>query len=181
METEPTRQSDIPRSATDDAIYSIRVTTIDGRDETLDRYRGQVLLIVNVASQCGFTPQYAGLEALYRRYRPQGFAVLGFPCDQFGHQEPGTNDEIRQFCSLAYDVTFPMFAKIAVNGPDTHPLYAHLKSRASGVLGTNAVKWNFTKFLVARQGEVLTRYGSRDLPADIEKDHKFVSALGTND
>jgi glutathione peroxidase len=137
-----------------------------------------VLLIVNVASQCGFTPQYAGLEALYRRYKQRGFAVLGFPCDQFGHQEPGTADEIRQFCTLAYDVTFPMFEKIDVNGPHEHRIFAILKSAARGVLGTAAIKWNFTKFLVSRDGAVLTRYSSRDTPEDIETDAAFTTALG---
>jgi glutathione peroxidase len=163
----------------DGALYSIPVTTIDGQPTTLERYRGEALLIVNVASQCGFTPQYAGLEALYRRYHARGFEVLGFPCDQFGHQEPGTEDEIRKFCSLAYDVTFPMFAKIDVNGPNEHPLFAALKRQARGVLGTTAVKWNFTKFLVSRDGRVLTRYSSRDTPEDIETDAAFVTALSS--
>jgi glutathione peroxidase len=161
-----------------DALYSIPVTTIDGREETLERYRGNVLLIVNVASQCGFTPQYTGLEAMHRRYKDRGLTVLGFPCDQFGNQEPGTNDDIRQFCSLSYDVTFPMFAKVKVNGPDEHPLYAILKSGAPGVIGTTAVKWNFTKFLVSRGGVVLTRYSPRDTPEEIEADATFLSALG---
>ena len=161
------------------ALYSIPVTTIDGQPTTLEAYRGEALLIVNVASQCGFTPQYAGLETLYRRYHARGFEVLGFPCDQFGHQEPGNEDEIRKFCSLAYDVTFPMFAKIDVNGPNEHPLFAALKGQARGVLGTTAVKWNFTKFLVSRDGRVLTRYSSRDTPEDIETDAAFVTALSS--
>jgi glutathione peroxidase len=161
------------------ALYSIPVTTIDGQPTTLEPYRGEALLIVNVASQCGFTPQYAGLETLYRRYHARGFEVLGFPCDQFGHQEPGNEDEIRKFCSLAYDVTFPMFAKIDVNGPDEHPLFAALKGQARGVLGTTAVKWNFTKFLVSRDGRVLTRYSPRDTPEDIETDAAFVTALSS--
>ena len=160
------------------ALYAIPVTTIDGREETLEGYRGSVLLVVNVASECGFTPQYAGLEALYRRHRDRGFAVLGFPCDQFGKQEPGTNAEIRQFCSEAYDVTFPMYAKIDVNGPGEHPLYRHLKSEARGIMGTTLVKWNFTKFLVGRDGAVLTRYSPRDTPEEIETDTRFVTALG---
>ena len=177
--SEPTGRSVDPRRGTSrDDLYSIPVVTIDGRDETLDRYRGSVLLVVNVASQCGFTPQYAGLETLYRRYQDRGFAVLGFPSDQFGNQEPGTNEEIQQFCSLTYDVTFPMFAKVDVNGPNEHPLYAHLKSYARGILGTSAIKWNFTKFLVGRDGAVLTRYGSRDAPESIERDPAFVAALG---
>jgi len=159
-------------------LYSIPVTTINGDETTLEPYRGQVLLVVNVASKCGFTPQYAGLETMYRRYRSKGFTVLGFPSDQFGHQEPGTEDEIRQFCSLAYDVTFPLFSKIDVNGANEHPLYAALKGRATGVLGTSAVKWNFTKFLVGRDGTVLTRYSPRDTPEDIERDAAFLTALG---
>jgi glutathione peroxidase len=166
------------RSERASKLYSIPVTRISGEETTLEPYRGQVLLVVNVASKCGFTPQYAGLERMYRRYQSKGFTVLGFPCDQFGHQEPGTEDEIRQFCSLAYDVTFPMFAKIDVNGPNEHPLYAALKSRAPGVLGTTAIKWNFTKFLVGRDGNVITRYSPRDTPEDIEGDTTFLTALG---
>ena len=160
------------------ALYSIPVTTIDGEPTTLEPYRGQVMLVVNVASKCGYTPQYAGLEALYRRYKARGLTVLGFPCDQFGNQEPGSETEIRQFCSLAYDVTFPMFAKVDVNGPNEHPLYNKLKSQARGVLGTTGIKWNFTKFLVNRDGAVVARYSSRDTPADIETDAAFVAALG---
>ena len=176
--SEPTRGAAAPRSTDREVLYSIRVTAIDGREETLDAYRGSALLVVNVASRCGFTPQYMGLESLYRRYRNRGFAVLGFPCDQFGNQEPGTNNEIRQFCSLAYEVTFPMFAKIDVNGPAEHPLYGYMKSRAPGLLGTTAVKWNFTKFLVGRDGTVLTRYSPRDTPEQIETDASFITALG---
>ena len=174
---ESRRESSIKRDASRQKLYTVPVTSIAGEATTLERYRGQVMLIVNVASQCGFTPQYAGLESMYRRYRERGLVVLGFPCDQFGHQEPGTDDDIRQFCSLAYDVTFPMFAKIDVNGPNEHPVYSILKSQAPGVLGTTAVKWNFTKFLVARDGTVLKRYASRDTPADIEDDATFVTAL----
>jgi glutathione peroxidase len=133
-------------------------------------WRGQVLLIVNVASRCGYTPQYAGLERLYRTYRDQGFAVLGFPCNQFGGQEPGTNDEIRAFCSATYDVTFPLFDRIEVNGPNAPPLYRWLKAQKPGLLGTERIKWNFTKFLVSRTGEVLARYGPRDTPRAIEPD-----------
>lgn len=151
-------------------FYDIEVKTIDGQSQTLDAYRGRVLLIVNVASKCGFTPQYAGLEALYRRHRDQGFAVLGFPCDQFGHQEPGDEAEIQRFCSLTYDVTFPMFAKINVNGEDAHPLYKHLKSEKKGVLGSESIKWNFTKFLVGRDGAVINRYAPTDTPEGLEKD-----------
>ena len=178
MDTTPTTQRDLASQSDRGPIYSVPVMTIDGRETTLAPYRGQVLLIVNVASKCGYTPQYTGLESLYRRYKARGFAVLGFPCDQFGHQEPGTEAEISQFCSLAYDVTFPMFAKIDVNGPNEHPLYAVLKSGARGVLGTTAIKWNFTKFLVGRDGTVLSRFGSRDTPEDIEQDAAFTTALG---
>ena len=166
-----------PRSGHESALYTIPVATIDGDATTLEPYLGQVLLVVNVASKCGYTPQYAGLEALYRRYRSRGLTVLGFPCDQFGNQEPGSETEIRQFCSLAYDVTFPMFAKIDVNGTNEHPLYKQLKSQARGVLGTTAVKWNFTKFLVNRDGAVVARYSPRDTPEDIETDAAFVAAL----
>jgi glutathione peroxidase len=151
-------------------LYNIPVTTIDGTQTTLEEYRGQVLLIVNVASKCGFTPQYAGLEALYRRHREQGFSVLGFPCDQFAHQEPGDEAEIKSFCSLTYDVTFPLFAKIEVNGDDTHPLYALLKKARPGLLGSESIKWNFTKFLVDRDGSVVKRYAPTDTPENIEAD-----------
>jgi glutathione peroxidase len=149
-------------------FYEIPVTTIDGREITLADYRGQVLLIVNVASKCGFTPQYAGLEELYRKYKDRGFAVLGFPCDQFGHQEPGSEAEIKEFCSTTYQVTFPMFAKIEVNGPGAHPLYQFLKSEKAGLLGTEAIKWNFTKFLIDRAGEVVKRYAPTTTPEKIE-------------
>ncbi len=160
-------------------IYDIPVTSIDGSAGTLAPYRGQVLLIVNVASKCGFTPQYEGLETLYRRYRSRGFSVLGFPCDQFGHQEPGSAEEIATFCLEAYGVSFPMFAKINVNGPDAHPLYQLLKSAQTGVLGTEAIKWNFTKFLVGRDGTVLRRYASADTPANIARDVRaLVAASG---
>jgi glutathione peroxidase len=151
-------------------IYDFEVVTIDGRQERLDVYRGRVLLVVNVASRCGFTPQYAGLEALYRKYLEHGFTVLGFPCDQFGKQEPGNETEIKEFCRLSYDVTFPLFAKIEVNGPTAHPLYVYLKSARRGFLGTNAIKWNFTKFLVDRNGNVVRRFGPMVRPEKIEKD-----------
>jgi glutathione peroxidase len=152
------------------SIYDIELTTIDGRQELMRAYKGRVLLIVNVASKCGYTPQYAGLEALYRKYNGRGLTVLGFPCDQFGHQEPGDERDIQQFCSLTYDVTFPMFAKIEVNGAATHPLYRRLKAAQKGLLGSEAVKWNFTKFLVGRNGAVLRRYAPTDTPDRIEKD-----------
>lgn len=153
-------------------VYDFDAKTIDGQQQKLDAYSGKVLLIVNVASKCGFTPQYKGLEALWRKYKDQNFAVLGFPCDQFGHQEPGDEKEIQNFCSLTYDVDFPMFAKIDVNGANTHPLYQHLKSTAPGVLGTEGIKWNFTKFLVDKSGKVVKRYGSMDTPEKIEADIK---------
>ena len=150
-------------------IYDTQVTTIDGQIITLERYRGKLLLVVNVASQCGLTPQYRGLEALYRSHKDD-LEVLAFPCNQFGAQEPGTESEIRDFCGEHYDVTFPLFAKIDVNGPGTHPLYRYLKSAKKGFLGREAIAWNFTKFLVGRNGEVLRRYGPRRQPGDIEKD-----------
>ncbi|MGB8693687.1 MAG: glutathione peroxidase [Steroidobacteraceae bacterium] len=149
------------------SIYDIQVRTIDGTEQSLAGYTGQVLLIVNVASRCGFTPQYTGLEALYQQFRSQGFAVLGFPCDQFGHQEPGDEAEIRQFCSLNYSVTFPLFAKLEVNGAGAHPLYRFLKEARPGLLGTEAIKWNFTKFLVGRDGAVLQRYAPTDKPESL--------------
>jgi glutathione peroxidase len=154
----------------DRVVFDFSVRAIDGALVPMSRFRGQVLLIVNVASQCGYTPQYAGLESLYRSYRDRGFAVLGFPCDQFGHQEPGTDNEIRQFCSDMFAVTFPMFSKIDVNGPRADPLFRFLKSQKRGWLGTSAIKWNFTKFLVGRDGDVLQRYGSNDTPSAIEPD-----------
>jgi glutathione peroxidase len=155
-------------------LYAIEVTTIEGRKRTLAIYRGKVLLIVNVASRCGFTPQYKGLEALYRRYRQQGLVVLGFPCDQFGNQEPGNEAEIARFCHDTYDVTFPMFSKIEVNGPGTHPLYQYLKAEKPGLLGSEAIKWNFTKFLVGRDGTVLRRYAPKDSPEKIGEDLESV-------
>ncbi|HVT29729.1 MAG TPA: glutathione peroxidase [Lacipirellulaceae bacterium] len=151
-------------------IYEFEVTTIDGRRQRLDVFRGRVLLVVNVASRCGFTPQYAGLDELYRRYRKCGFEVLGFPCDQFGNQEPGNEAEIQSFCKRTYDVSFPMFAKIEVNGPGAHPLYRYLKRARRGLLGTTRIKWNFTKFLVDRAGNVVRRYGSVVKPGRIEED-----------
>ncbi len=148
-------------------VTDFSARSIDGEEQSLSRWAGQVMLIVNVASRCGFTPQYEGLEALHRRYLGRGFVVLGFPCDQFGHQEPGDEAEIRTFCSLNYDVSFPMFAKIEVNGPAAHPLYAHLKHEAKGLLGSEAIKWNFTKFLVDRGGRVVKRYAPTDTPESL--------------
>jgi|SRR4051812_8439934 glutathione peroxidase len=139
-------------------LYDFEVTTIDGQRQRLEIYRGQALLIVNVASQCGFTPQYAGLEALYRQHHSHGLSVLGFPCDQFGSQEPGDDATIKSFCQLKYDVTFPLFAKVKVNGSGAHPLYQHLTHERRGFFGTKAIKWNFTKFLIDRKGEVRRRF-----------------------
>jgi glutathione peroxidase len=151
-------------------LHDIETTTIDGTRQRMSAYKDRVLLIVNVASRCGYTPQYTGLEALHRKYEGRGLSVLGFPCDQFGHQEPGSEKEIQAFCSLTYDVTFPLFAKIEVKGPGAHPLYRYLTSAKRGVLGTSAVKWNFTKFLVDRVGTVLRRYAPTDTPEQIETD-----------
>jgi len=155
-------------------IYDIEVTTIDGLRKKMDEYRGKTLLVVNVASKCGFTPQYTGLQRLYDDYKEKGLVVLGFPCDQFGHQEPGNEEEIQNFCSTNYNVTFPMFAKINVNGSGTHPLYAHLKSEKKGLLGSESIKWNFTKFLVDSEGAVVRRYAPNDTPEKISEDVKAV-------
>ena len=152
------------------SVYDFTVKSIDGRAVPLSTYRGKTLLVVNVASRCGYTPQYAGLERLYRTYKVDDFVILGFPCDQFGRQEPGTEEEIQRFCSTTYDVTFPLFSKIKVNGPDAHPLFIYLKSEKKGLLGLEAIKWNFTKFLISPDGEVLKRYGSADTPETIEKE-----------
>ena len=150
--------------------YDFSAKTIDGDDKPLADYRGKALLVVNVASKCGFTPQYTGLEALYRKFKDRGIEVLGFPCDQFGHQEPGDEAEIKNFCSLNYDVTFPMFAKVDVNGANAHPLYRWMKEEKAGFLGTEGIKWNFTKFLIDRHGNVVKRYAPTDTPEKIEKD-----------
>ncbi|HEY5226786.1 MAG TPA: glutathione peroxidase [Methylovirgula sp.] len=148
-------------------VYDFSARKLGGDEESLKDFEGKVLLIVNVASKCGFTPQYEGLEALYRKYEPKGFAVLGFPCNQFGAQEPGDADEIAQFCSLTYEVTFPMFDKIDVNGNGAHPLYKFLKAEQTGVLGTEPIKWNFTKFLIDRQGRVMGRFAPTNKPSEI--------------
>ena len=150
------------------SIYDFKVKTIDGTQTTLAPYKGKVMLIVNVASKCGFTPQYDGLEALYKKYEARGFVVLGFPCNQFGHQEPGTEAEIHNFCRVNFGVTFPMFAKIDVNGDGADPLYKYLKSAKSGILGSKAIKWNFTKFLVDREGNVVERFAPSTEPAALE-------------
>lgn len=150
-----------------DDIYHHHAKSLDGRDVSLADYRGKVLLIVNVASKCGFTPQYTGLEELYQRFKDRGFAVLGFPSNQFGKQEPGDEAEIATFCSTTYPVTFPMFSKVDVNGDNTLPLYQQLKTNAPGLLGSTGVKWNFTKFLVNREGEVVERFAPQVKPEDI--------------
>jgi glutathione peroxidase len=141
-----------------------------GEPISLEQFKGQVLLVVNTASKCGMTPHYAGLEMLYEKYHDKGFSVLGFPCNQFGHQEPGTAEEIRSFCDTSYNITFPMFSKIDVNGDNTHPLYAYLKQAAPGVLGTKDIKWNFTKFMIGRDGHAMHRYAPTTTPESIEGD-----------
>jgi glutathione peroxidase len=150
------------------SVYDYSAKTLDGQDTNLADYRGQVLLIVNTASKCGFTPQYEGLEGLYQAYKDKGFTVLAFPCNQFGAQEPGNAEEIASFCSLTYDVTFPVLGKIDVNGPQAHPLYAYLKHEQKGVLGTEGIKWNFTKFLIGRDGKVVERFAPTTKPEDLK-------------
>lgn len=158
-----------------DSIYDIKLKDIDGKETSLAMYRGKVLLMVNVASKCGYTPQYAGLEALHRKYQDQGFAVLGFPCNQFGKQEPGTNEEIKQFCSSRYEVSFPLFDKIEVNGPGRHPLYSLLAGQGSPTAGD--IRWNFTKFLVGRDGKIVKRFESKVKPAAPEMVQAIEAAL----
>lgn len=152
------------------SAYDYSAKTIDGKDQKLSEYKGKVMLVVNTASKCGFTPQYEGLEELYKQYKDKGLVVLGFPCDQFGHQEPGDENEIKNFCTLQYDVSFPMFAKVEVNGANAHPLYKHLKEEKPGVLGSEGIKWNFTKFLVDKSGKVVKRFAPTDKPASLAKD-----------
>jgi glutathione peroxidase len=152
------------------ALYDIGVTRIDGTADVMGAYRGKTLLVVNVASECGYTPQYAGLEALFREFMDRGFVVLGFPCDDFGGQEPGDNTQIQDFCTATFDVSFPLFAKIRIKGANGHPLFKWLATEQPGILGTAAIKWNFTKFLVNDQGQVVKRYGSIDTPEQIRKD-----------
>lgn len=166
----------LPTTDLPSSIYEFNVERLDASSTSLAEYRGQVLVIVNVASKCGFTPHYQGLEALYRKHRAAGFAVLGFPCNQFGGQEPGSPDEIRQFCTTTYDVTFPLFAKIEVNGENAHPLYRWLKTQAKGLLGTESIKWNFTKFLLDRRGNVVDRFAPASTPEQIDAD--IVRLLG---
>jgi len=151
-------------------VYDFEAQTIDGRTVTLSDYRGKVLLIVNTASACGFTPQFAGLEKLHQEFAGQGLVLLGFPCNQFGSQDPGSNEEIGTFCQKNYGVSFPMMAKTEVNGAQAHPLYQWLKAQAPGMLGSEGIKWNFTKFLIAKDGVSVTRYGSIDTPASVSKD-----------
>ncbi len=156
------------------SIYEFSVKTISGLETKLEQYRGKTLLIVNVASRCGFTPQYEGLEKLYQNYQSQGLVVLGFPCNQFGAQEPGTESEIKQFCDTNYRVTFPLFSKVSVNGPEAHPLYNYLKKANPGILGTEAIKWNFTKFLVDKNGNVVKRFAPVDKPESFEKEIRAI-------
>ncbi|HEX3407578.1 MAG TPA: glutathione peroxidase [Caulobacteraceae bacterium] len=146
------------------SVYDFQAETLEGKPASLADWRGQALLIVNTASKCGFTPQYAGLEQLYRMYKDRGFSVIGFPCNQFGAQEPGNAEEIASFCSLTYEVSFPMMAKVDVNGAAAHPLYAYLKHAQKGLLGSEAIKWNFTKFLIDRKGEPVRRFAPLDKP-----------------
>ncbi|HUE64278.1 MAG TPA: glutathione peroxidase [Rhizomicrobium sp.] len=150
------------------SVYKYTAATLAGEDVALDRWNGRVLLVVNTASECGFTPQYAGLEALHRKFEPEGLTVLGFPCNQFGGQEPGSEAEIGAFCQRNYGVTFPMFAKVDVKGPNAHPLFQYLTQARPGILGTEAIKWNFTKFLIDRSGEPVTRYAPQTKPEELE-------------
>ncbi len=154
------------------SVYEYSAKTIKDEDVSLSNYQGDVLLIVNTASKCGFTPQYKDLQALYEEEKENGLTVLGFPCDQFGGQEPGSSNDIEQFCELNYGVSFPMFAKVDVKGEHAHPLFTYLTEQAPGLLGSKGIKWNFTKFLVNRQGEVVKRYAPQTAPKDIQKDIK---------
>jgi len=151
-------------------VYDFSCQTPNGKKKSLQDYKGKVLLVVNTASKCGFTPQFAGLEELHKQYKDKGLEILGFPCNQFGKQDPGSNDEIMEFCQLNYGVSFPMFAKIDVNGADADPLFKHLKKEAPGVLGSEGIKWNFTKFLIDRSGKVVRRYAPKDTPKAIARD-----------
>lgn len=153
-------------------VYDFEVKDIEGNLVSLKKYEGKTLLVVNVASKCGFTPQYTDLEQIYKEYRNQGLEILGFPCNQFGAQEPGNEAEIKQFCSLTYDVSFPLFAKVDVNGDNASPLYTFLKESLPGILGSKAIKWNFTKFLIDKTGKPVERYAPNDKPLDLVKDIK---------
>lgn len=161
------------------SLYDIKVKDIQGKETTLAPYKGKVLLIVNVASKCGFTPQYKGLEAIYKKYKDKGFEVLGFPCNQFAHQEPGTDSEILQFCTSKYNVTFPMFDKLEVNGPNRHPLYVALAGKDSPFPGK--ITWNFNKFLISRDGKIINRFDSKITPESDEVTHAIESALETKE
>ncbi|TAK79555.1 MAG: glutathione peroxidase [Aquabacterium sp.] len=152
------------------SVYDFKAQTITGQEVALSDYRGKALLIVNTASKCGFTPQFEGLEKLWQTYGPKGLVIVGFPCNQFGSQDPGSNDEIASFCQLNYGVSFPMFEKIDVNGPNAHPLYKWLVQEAPGILGTKAIKWNFTKFLIGKDGQVISRYAPTDTPKSLAED-----------
>ncbi len=152
------------------SIYSFSAKTLQGADESLEQFKGKVILIVNTASKCGFTPQYKGLQELYEQYKDQDFVVLGFPSNQFGAQEPGSEDEIAQFCELNYGVSFPMFAKVEVKGDQAHPLFTYLSEKAPGILGTKQIKWNFTKFLINKQGEVVGRFAPNTNPLSLKKE-----------
>jgi glutathione peroxidase len=169
----------LPPANLPSSVYDFVVERLDGSTATLGEYRNQVLLIVNVASHCGFTPQYEGLEALYRKHRAAGLSVLGFPCNQFGAQEPGTHEEIALFCSAKYDISFPIFAKIDVNGEAAHPLYRWLKTQAKGLLGSESIKWNFTKFLLDRRGSVVDRFAPATPPEQLEP--SILALLNEND
>jgi glutathione peroxidase len=159
------------------SVYDFSAQTLAGKPRRMVDYKGQVLLVVNTASKCGFTPQYAGLEALYKKYKDRGLVVLGFPSNQFGEQEPGPDSEIAEFCEVNYGVTFPMFSKVDVNGDDAHPLFKYLTTTKKGLLGSQAIKWNFTKFLVGRDGAVIDRYAPTTKPEDLEADiEKALSA-----
>jgi len=149
-------------------LYDLSAGTLVGAQQSFAAYEGKVVLVVNTASKCGFTPQYKGLEALYQKYKDRGLEVLGFPCNQFGKQEPGNAEEIGGFCERNFGVTFPLFAKVDVNGDNAHPLFAHLKQQAPGILGTESIKWNFTKFLVGREGQVVKRFAPKDKPESLE-------------
>lgn len=148
-------------------LYDFSAKNISGEDVSMDAYKGKALLVVNTASKCGFTPQYKGLEALYQKYKDQGFEVVGFPCNQFGHQEPGDDSEISGFCEMNFGVTFPLFSKVDVNGDDAHPMFSYLKEQAPGLLGSKAIKWNFTKFLINKDGAVVKRFAPKDKPESL--------------
>lgn len=159
-----------------ESVYQFSSVTMQGKEHSLSEFKGKVLLVVNTASKCGFTPQFKGLEELHKKYQEQGLEILGFPCNQFLKQDPGSNQEISEFCELNYGVSFTMFQKVDVNGDDTHPLFKHLKAEAPGMLGSQAIKWNFTKFLVDKDGQVVARFAPKDTPSDIEPEIKKLLA-----